>query len=931
MVKICPQQWSEPDLPEFGQYSYELSPFQKYAIQGIIKGHHILVTAHTGSGKTLPAEFAINHLVAQGKKVIYTSPIKALSNQKYYHFAQSYPHISFGLLTGDIKINPTAQVLLMTTEILMNYLLFRDSCPPTYEMDLLTVQHQLNFTISMDELAAVVFDEVHYINDRDRGQNWEKTLILLPPQVQRIMLSATIHSPEVFAQWNEDVSGAKTADKEVWICSSKTRVVPLKHFAFIAVPQAIYKSGKPPATPREGKLKPQPSSKTINRTNKPELTKAQETELKQAVGNLLPISVLGTAPNSGAAQFDETYRTLNLARNLIKQTRTTVTRPFVLNHIMGQLKAQDMLPAIAFSFSRKKVEEFAQEITVPLLEDDSKIPYTAKREAEQIVRRLPNCQEYLKLPEYLTLVKLLEKGIGIHHSGMIPVLREIVELMISQKKIKLLFATESFAIGLDCPIRTVVFTDIYKFDGSTERILMPHEYTQMAGRAGRRGIDIVGYVVHCNNLFDLPSKSEYLQLISGKTQILKSKFRISYDLPLSLLAADSAAASTGTPMSERGAVGKSLDELCEFASNSMLKLDIRNIHCQLVDEINSVDCAIQEKQRLFVAKCPHGHHETYLNDFCRRFIALKQAEKTAVNKKRRDIERELSELHQSFNEAFTANLSLETLAVEFAHMHEQIENKHKLEEQLCVLDKSITQQMQQVLDVLVERGFVHVSVVPDVSHVCSSVPLTVCQDQTQIHKYFIQPLGQIAAHLSEFPALLFAQALPQLKCLNTTDWILLMSCFVNVRVKEEDDAANSQKQGGFTAADSLLQLSTTLYEEFKPQIEYYRATELSRGINSGIFYDELAQPILAPLLLHWIGCETEEDCKWVLQMHLPSSVSIGDFNKAVLKIIAMAKQLESTLTEFPGGNHEWLEIISALSLVEKYLAKYVITCQSLYV
>ena len=187
MVKICPKVWSEEeDLPEFSHYPYPLSDFQKYAIQGILLNQHILITAHTGSGKTLPAEFAIQHWTQKGKKVIYTSPIKALSNQKYFQFTQSYPHISFGLLTGDIKINPTAQVLLMTTEILMNYLLFQpaDSTAPTPSTA------TLSFQISMDDLAAVVFDEVHYINDKDRGQTWEKTLLTLPPHVQRIMLSS---------------------------------------------------------------------------------------------------------------------------------------------------------------------------------------------------------------------------------------------------------------------------------------------------------------------------------------------------------------------------------------------------------------------------------------------------------------------------------------------------------------------------------------------------------------------------------------------------------------------------------------------------------------------------------------------------------------------------------------------------------------------
>jgi len=599
MVKICPKVWSDEDLPEFSYYPYPLSDFQKYAIQGILQNQHILITAHTGSGKTLPAEFAIQHWTQIGKKVIYTSPIKALSNQKYFQFTQSYPHISFGLLTGDIKINPTAQVLLMTTEILMNYLLFQPSDTPPAQAETTST---LSFQISMDELAAVVFDEVHYINDKDRGQTWEKTLLTLPPHVQRIMLSATIDSPQVFAQWNEECcrkysitpgtphepllmtlsdtkmqqifvsdnpdtpftepplspDTSEIPEKQVWICSSTTRVVPLTHYAYLTAPQGFYKRPPQQPTPRQGKLKPQPTQTKI--AAKPTLTKEQEEEAKQIVGKFLPLASSQTTKTT-STDFAQSYLSVQKIQTLLKATQTQVSRPFVLNQLFKQLNEQEMLPAIAFVFSRKNVERFAKEITTNLLEDDSKIPYQASRECEQIIRRLPNYREYLKLPEYLSLVQLLEKGIGIHHSGMIPILREIVELMISQKKIKLLFATESFAIGLDCPIRTVVFTEIRKFDGSLERILLPHEYTQMAGRAGRRGIDTIGNVIHCNNLFELPTKTEYQHLVSGKTQSLQSKFRISYDLVLTLLG--------------QSPQGKTLQEIAQFVKDSMLSFEIQ--------------------------------------------------------------------------------------------------------------------------------------------------------------------------------------------------------------------------------------------------------------------------------------------------------------------------------------------------------------------
>ena len=176
MVVICEKPYENTEYNEyFNNYPFELSDFQKYAIEAIVTGNHSLVTAHTGSGKTLPGEFAIEHFVKKGKKVVYTSPIKALSNQKYYEFTKKFPDISIGLFTGDIKTNPCASVLIMTTEILMNYLFTLDT--NNEFIDERNYDFQLNIK---DELACVIFDEVHYINDLDRGQNWEQTILMLP-------------------------------------------------------------------------------------------------------------------------------------------------------------------------------------------------------------------------------------------------------------------------------------------------------------------------------------------------------------------------------------------------------------------------------------------------------------------------------------------------------------------------------------------------------------------------------------------------------------------------------------------------------------------------------------------------------------------------------------------------------------------------------
>ena len=453
MVKICDINNYRDDnevtyKEHFGKYPYELSIFQKHAIEGIIEGHHILITAHTGSGKTLPAEFAIEHFVAKGKKVIYTGPIKSLINQKFYDFTQKYKHISFGILTGDIKFNPEADVLIVTAEILLNKL---------YQLNSLSENSNSSTNFDMDfqnELACVVMDEVHYVNDPSRGFVWENTLMMLPQHIQLVMLSATIDKPELFASWCENIHIESKIKKQVYLTNTTHRVVPLTHYSFITVTQGIFKAIK---------------------------DKAIQEEIKNIINKPFIIQ------DSNGKFNDEHYFKMTKTLKLFESKDIRVKRAHVLNQVTKYLVENEMLPALCFVLSRKQLEICANEITTNLQEFDTKVPYTVDYECEQILRsKLSNFAEYLHLPEYVNMLSLLRKGIAIHHSGVLPVLKEIVELLYSRGYIKLLFATETFSIGVNMPTKTVIFTDVNKFDGTTNRILYSHEMSQMSGRAGRR-------------------------------------------------------------------------------------------------------------------------------------------------------------------------------------------------------------------------------------------------------------------------------------------------------------------------------------------------------------------------------------------------------------------------------------------------------------
>ena len=451
-----------------------LSPFQKEAIQGIEDGKNVFITAHTGSGKTLPAQYAIDYFTKKGKKVIYTSPIKALSNQKYSDFVKQYTTLEIGILTGDNKHNPGGDLLIMTTEILYNKLLRKD-----------TMSH-LDFEMDFEnDLGCVIFDEVHYINDESRGTIWEQSMMLLPKHVQMVMLSATIGNVDYISKWLTNIK-----EKDVVVCGTNQRVVPLEYYQYFTIPE-----------------------KSISQLSK----KEDQQLLLKHYNHLSPMN-------------DTSLKTNKKCMSIVKHSH--INRKYVVNQLCKVLREKEMFPALLFVFSRKQVEELSNDITFPLFEDNEKDYNIAPVCKQLLVSRVPNWKEYIILPEYEHYVKLLEKGIGLHHAGMIPIFREMMEILYEQKYIKVLVATETFSIGLNMPTKTVCFTSLHKHDGQHYRMLYNNEFKQMCGRAGRRNIDKIGYVVLLTNLFSSMEPSEYKELMSTKETNIKSKFKINYGLVL---------------------------------------------------------------------------------------------------------------------------------------------------------------------------------------------------------------------------------------------------------------------------------------------------------------------------------------------------------------------------------------------------------------
>ena len=831
MVKICseiyPVENEERFKEHFEMFPYGLSPFQKHSIEALVSGHHSLVLAHTGAGKSTPFEFAAEYFIKMGKKVIYCSPIKSLSNQKFSDFTQKYPHISVGIVTGDICVNKEASLLILTTEILCNTLFLKKNIKKNEDIKNNNTS-LLSFDMDFDnELECVVFDEFHYLNDPDRGHVWENTVMMLPHHIQMLMLSATLDKPNKIATWIEARPSINVLKKDVYISSTNNREVPLTHYSFITTTQGIFKA-----------IKDKEMEKEINNT----------------------INKLHLIQNEKGVFNEPIYHKIQKMLTLFEQKQVYVKRSHVINQVCKYLVENSLLPAICFVLSRKQLEVCAMEVTTILLEDDSKVGYIASREAEKILRKLPNFQEYLELPEYIKLISLLEKGIGIHHAGMVSIFREIVEIFLTRGYIKLLFCTETFALGVNFPIKTTIFTDVKKFDGSQTRMLYAHEYTQQSGRAGRRGYDKVGTVIHLNNLFRNVELTEYRLMMHGKPQTLVSKFKISYNLLLSLI-------DSGD------------NNILEFCQRSMIQEDIESeltVMKQQLDKSDAEANAIKNGSLAHI-KTPKEVVEQYL-------VAVEKR-KTSVNKKRKELDREIQNIVDAHKTLLNDVISVTTY-------NEKVLELEKVQKQYRNTNEYLNGSINTLLDFLKNDGFI------------SENELT--------------PLGFIATHFREAHCLVFSRlyASNKFNNLSAIQMVAIFSCFTNVTVSDEQKTVLPDSNDTFVK--KIVQEITEMYN-------YYQDFETNYMTNTGVDYN--IHYDLIDYVIQWCNCDSAPECKFILQnLESEKTIFLGEFVKAILKINNMASEMEK-IAESVGD----IALLHKLKEIPVLTLKFVATNQSLYV
>lgn len=478
---------------------FEVDDFQDEALQGLEEGDNVLVAAPTGAGKTVVADFAVFLAQHRNMKAFYTTPIKALSNQKYHDLVKIYGKENVGLLTGDISINSEANIVVMTTEVLRNML---------YER-----------SVTLDALRYVVLDEIHFLGDPFRGQVWEEVIIHLPRRVKIVGLSATVSNIEDFGAWIQSVRG-------------KTRLIVSEHRP-VPLEQSVILQASPEKEPEIYDLEGQGEGPA--NVNPELLQRLRELNHRAAVRrSALEASQGGPRRGRHGRGYARGRARGRAARHEERSLAGPVRRYYPFRpDVVDELDYRGFLPAIYFIFARKGCELAVEECI------NAGLTLTTEQEARRIgeiadtmVAGTLSTQD-LKALGYSSFRFALEHGFAAHHAGMVALFREIVETCFEQGLIKVVFATETLALGINMPARSVVIEKLDKFNGVARVPLTPGQYTQLTGRAGRRGIDTLGHAIVVDQ--DGLDPAALAALSSRRVYPLHSSFSPSFNMAVNLL------------------------------------------------------------------------------------------------------------------------------------------------------------------------------------------------------------------------------------------------------------------------------------------------------------------------------------------------------------------------------------------------------------
>ena len=798
---------------------YAPDRFQRFAIAAIEAGENVLVTAKTGSGKTFVGEYQIAKSLARGGRVFYTTPIKSLSNQKFHDLKVLFPAARVGIMTGDIKFCPDADIVVMTTEILRNLLFKRGTATEGVGSTAL---------VSLEGVDAVVFDEVHYINDADRGHVWEETLMLLPPAVHLILLSATLSTPEPFARWLAELKGVR-----IWLISTLWRAVPLEHCL------VDWTSGyfQPVLTARE-------------------VFNADTYRAWLADGR---------AGQLAHDKFKERVRDARRAGNEGPVGGKTRPKAFEhrLNECMRRLETTACLPAIAFVFSRKGCERMAGDLTGSYL--DSSDAATVAHIWDFHLSRFRDSLEVS--PQAHALRGLAMRGIAYHHSGLLPFLKEILEILFAKGLVKVLFATETFAVGINMPTKTVIFTALEKFSDAGLRCLQSAEYIQMAGRAGRRGKDDRGLVLHLPQREPLDLEP-FRAVLLGRAGSFGSRLNFHYDFVLKLRNA-----------------GRPLRDLLEGSYWWRLaEID----HRKQAAESQALDAAVSA-----AATCLSEAER----NACRERLELEQVVRNSQNSRKKAATRTLA----AWNEEHPAakwNATLERYR-RWEELREQAANS-------CIAPIGAEAEAHVALRLLVLEACGYVE-----SGVETKAGTGVEAKGT------LTPSGRLASEVNEGHPFLMAELFGRMRAAETLptvdDLLCILATFVGEGGREKDTVPKSP---------NLLKVSKEVCAELwrlDADARRFMGLEDAVGLPSDPEYWALSTEFIEPVA-EWVS--TDEPLAVVAAQH---EMFEGNFQKGLLKLASLVEEFQSlaTLAGEP-------RILALLDAARPRVLRGVVVAESLY-
>ncbi len=779
-------------------FPYPLDHFQKEGIYRIYKKENILITAHTGSGKTVLAIYAIAECFRLNKKVIYTSPTKSLSNQKYAEFVDKFGgKEKIGIMTGDIKMNPDAPCLIMTTEILRN-ILYRDAVQKKDDPSIVQPTSSMMTSLKVEDIGAVVFDEVHYINDPERGKVWEEVFILLPPNVTLVLLSATIDKPEEFAGWLGNMK-----QRPIHLIPTTHRVVPLRHH--------FYKNGK-----------------------------------------LLEILM-----------EDGKFKNYDVVKkNYMRQDMNRI-----MNEVIIYLKEENLLPVLFFTFSRKRCEKLCHSVQgIQLL--DHKEQSEVKKIFQHYLHKYKDIYE--KIPQYQEIYDLMRRGIAYHHSGLIPILKEIVEIMFGKGLVKVLFATETFAVGVNMPTKTVVFSDLEKFDNKGRRYLRTDEYLQMSGRAGRRGLDKIGTVILLPTM-DLPDMNQLKSMMTGKSPRIKSQFIPNYQFVLKT-------------MMNKIREGEDSDFTHMFLEKTLRREEDRKVGVRMIKEMEELEKSMKDIE--------------VKNEFSEEFC--KKMEEWIKNKKRLDDHfmmvkgkdrKKLEDEQKKIEESITNFQKKKFIYLDYEDKKNEYQN---MKDDMEYNDTVMNEMTEKMTEILVEKGYL----------------------KKEGEEIEFREKGITAISIGEADEILMTEMIHggYLDDLTFEEIVTSLAIFV-----DEIDKSGDEKH--IDDLNVSLKVKRN-YKEMVKKVEEWSDIESKRKlyIHSDEYYENCIHlDMLEPT---WIWCRGGS----MAELYKSTELYAGNFVRGMLRL----NQLCDTLVKISISNHK-MEIAQKMEGFQEKLIRDFTTITSLYV